>query len=122
VAAGDKLELVVSQPDVERSDSFELDDVVVVHPDGIPPETTILSGPTGAHSSPNATFVFGSSKPGRFECSLDGSPFSPCTSPQMYKGLAEGTHTFAVRAVDLSGVADPTPATQTWIVDRTMSN
>lgn len=119
VGSGDTLQLVVSQPVVERGDSFELDDVVAVRADGSPPETTILSGPTGARSSTSATFSFASSKPGRFECSLDGSPFASCTSPKTYSGLAEGTHVFAVRAVDLTGVADPTPATQTWIVDTT---
>ena len=37
-----------------------------------------------------------------------------CTSPQEVTGLTPGAHTFAVRAIDLAGNADPTPATHTW--------
>jgi hypothetical protein len=38
-------------------------------------------------------------------------------SPNAYTGLADGTHTFAVRAVDSEGNVDPTPASTTWTVD-----
>jgi hypothetical protein len=54
-----------------------------------------------------------------FACSLDGAAFAACTSPQLYNGLAEGPHTFAVRATDPTGNTDPTPATGAWTVDTT---
>jgi RHS repeat-associated protein len=44
-----------------------------------------------------------------FECAMDGAAFSTCTSPKVYTGLAEGSHTFRARAVDASGYVDPTP-------------
>ncbi|MBK5274049.1 MAG: hypothetical protein JJE30_03220, partial [Desulfuromonadales bacterium] len=54
-----------------------------------------------------------------FECSLDSGAYAACTTPKTYTGLADGSHTFAVRAVDPSGNADPTPAAWTWTVDTT---
>ena len=36
-----------------------------------------------------------------------------------YANLLDGSHTFLVRAVDVSGNADPTPASFTWTVDTT---
>ena len=51
-----------------------------------------------------------------YECSLDGASFTVCTSPVTYPGAALGGHTFAVRAVDLQGNTDLTPATHAWTI------
>jgi hypothetical protein len=86
--------------------------------DTVPPETTIDSGPSGTVNTGPASFAFSSSEAGStFECSLDGSLYSPCSSPRSYTGLADGTHTFSVRATDAAGNVDPTPATRSWTVD-----
>lgn len=54
-----------------------------------------------------------------FECALDGSGFSACeASGKSYSSLADGSHTFQVRAVNGAGT-DPTPASYTWTVDTT---
>jgi CSLREA domain-containing protein len=88
--------------------------------DTTPPETTIDSGPTGTVSIASATFEFSSSEAGSaFECSLDGAPFSGCASPKDYTSLADGSHTFEVRAIDAAGNTDPTPAKRSWTVDAT---
>lgn len=85
------------------------------------PESTVSSGPTGSTSASTATFKFGSSEAGSsFECRLDGAAWSACTSPQPYSGLAPVTHTFEVRATDLAGNTDASPATRTWTVDTTV--
>lgn len=82
------------------------------------PKTTIDSGPEGTVASDSASFSFSSSKSGStFECSRDGSAFSGCTSPQSYTGMADGSHTFLVRAIDARGNADRTPASRSWTVD-----
>jgi hypothetical protein len=84
------------------------------------PDTTLISGPSGAISSNDATFTFLSPDAGpdaTFQCSLDGAPFAACTSPQTYNNLDMGTHTFSVRVRDAGGNFDPTPATRTWIID-----
>jgi hypothetical protein len=85
-----------------------------------PPQTTITSRPAALSASPNATFAFNADEPGStFECSLDGAGFAPCTSPASYPGLADGSHTFDVRATDASTNTDPTPDNATWTVDDT---
>jgi hypothetical protein len=87
-------------------------------PDVTPPETAIGSGPSGSVGSGSASFGFSSNEPGStFQCSLDGAAFVACTSPKAYSGLADGSHTFAVDAVDEAGNADATPASRTWTVD-----
>jgi hypothetical protein len=86
-----------------------------------PPETTIdpATGPTGVVASTSASFAFSSSKPNStFKCSLDGSTFADCASPRNYPGpLSQGAHTFQVRAIDASGIQDPSPASRNWKVD-----
>jgi hypothetical protein len=79
-------------------------------------ETTITSGPAGTVSAKNASFVFGASERATFECSLDGAAYASCTAPLGLAGLADGSHTFAVRATDAAGNVDPTPATRSWTV------
>ena len=85
-----------------------------------PPDTTIDSGPTGTVTSDSASFSFSSSKSGStFQCSLDSSPFSECTSPKSYTGLINGSHTFQVREIDpTTGTTDPTPASRSWTVNK----
>ena len=86
-------------------------------PDITPPETTITSGPSGNVGSTSATFTFTSSEAGStFACSLDGAVASSCTSPQVYNGLALGSHTFSVRATDPAGNPDESPAQAAWTV------
>ena len=43
-----------------------------------------------------------------FRCSLDGSPFRPCSSPKVYGHLRPGRHVFRVRALAPDGEASPT--------------
>ena len=86
--------------------------------DAAPPETTITATPANPTNSDSATFEFVSSEAGStFECNLDGGGFVACTSPQNYTGLADGGHTFEVRATDALGNTDPTPASFNWTVD-----
>jgi hypothetical protein len=85
--------------------------------DTTPPETTIVSGPSGTVKSRDATFTFSSTESdSTFECSLDGAAFSACSSPKQYTGLADGTHTFEVKATDAAGNADSTSASRSWKV------
>jgi hypothetical protein len=82
----------------------------------IPPDTAIDSGPEATATTREATFTFSSSEPGTFRCQMDDWGWGACTSPKSYPGMAEGPHTFRVRAVDLEGNTDLTPATHTWTI------
>jgi hypothetical protein len=91
--------------------------------DSAAPNTTITANPLALTNSTSASFDFTSSEPGStFECQLDGGGFAPCTSPQPYSGLADGSHTFSVRATDPAGNPDTSPATFTWTVDTAAPN
>jgi predicted outer membrane repeat protein len=87
-----------------------------------PPDTTISAGPPALSLSNAASFSFAGADdltpPGEltFECSLDGAPFAACSSPQGYGELADGAHTFQVRALDSAGNVDPTPASYAWTI------
>jgi hypothetical protein len=80
--------------------------------DMTPPETSIGARPTDPSSSSTASFTYSSTEPGStFECKLDGSPFAACDSSGVtYADLADGPHTFQVRAIDTSENVDTTPA------------
>jgi hypothetical protein len=79
-----------------------------------PPNTTISTGPSGV-VVPNLSFGFTSTEGSNFECTLDGAVFSICTSPKELLSVAEGSHTFQVRAGGIGG-ADPTPAARSFKV------
>ena len=82
------------------------------------PETTLADRPADLTNSANATFTFTSDDSGAtFECALDDGPFAPCAAPVELTGLADGEHTFRVRATDAVGNADASPATHAWTVD-----
>lgn len=84
-------------------------------PDGTP-NTAIDSAPPQFASTASATFMFSSDVSGAtFQCSVDGESEVPCESPYT-RTLAEGDHTFAVRAM-ANGKSDPTPAEAVWLID-----
>jgi hypothetical protein len=87
--------------------------------DSIAPDLNISSAPLVLTSNDAATFVFGSSDGGAgYQCSLDEAGFGPCSSPVAYEGLADGTHTFRVAAIDAAGNIGG-PLVYTWTVDTT---
>jgi hypothetical protein len=82
------------------------------------PETTLVSGPPAVTTNASPTFAFAASVAGAtFQCSLDEAAFAACASPFTAPSLAAGAHTFAVRALDAAGNADPTPATAAFEVE-----
>jgi CSLREA domain-containing protein len=102
--------------------STSADNTVSWSPDLTPPDTSIDSNPSNPTNSTSAAFTFSGtdnitpSGSLTFQCDLDGSGFSACSSPQNYSGLSVGSHTFQVRAVDQASNADLTPASFTWVI------
>src|SRR5262249_58744984 len=86
--------------------------------DTAPPDTTITDAPPARVNTSEASFAFRASEPASFECRVDSDPFAACTSGLSITRLAQGSHRFEVRAVDLAGNADPTPASVSWTVDQ----
>jgi hypothetical protein len=93
---------------------------VELQQDTTPPDTIIDSGPAqdSVSTSTSATFTFHASESGStLECRLDAGAYADCDSgTQTYDSLTPGAHTFSVRATDVAGNADPSPATRDWRV------
>jgi len=92
--------------------------------DNTPPDTAISSGPVGEITTSTATVTFAGidnlTPTGNlvFAWRLDGgtyTSFSAVTTATL-TGLAEGAHTVEVKARDLAGNEDPTPASRTFTV------
>lgn len=100
-------------------------------PDTTPPETTITSstinGTTGTLTPGSVTvastafFGFASSEvDSTFECKLDSGSYTDCSTGSIsYSNLSAGAHTFSVRATDITGNIDPSPAMLSWTRDIT---
>lgn len=83
-----------------------------------PPETTITSSPETPSSQTDATVEFASDAAGAtFVCEVDGTA-AACASPLSLSGLEDGDHEVCVTAT-ANGIADPTPACVTFVVDST---
>ena len=92
--------------------------------DSVPPNTGLSVYPPDYDNHGSTTFQFvgfDNIVPAvlTFEYQLDGGAWTPATSPVTVSGLADGNHTFLVRATDAAGNVDPTPAGRTWVVDTT---
>ena len=97
-----------------------------VRVDGTAPETTAGDGPPAQTDQTSATFAFtaadATSGVAEYECRLNGGTYAPCSSPATLSGLRDGPHTFQVRARDVAGNYDPTPAEWTWRIDTPRAN
>ena len=109
---------VALNPDASpASRTFTVAPAAGTPPDTTPPETTITKSPKKKSAKKKATIEFTSEAGAKFECSLNGAPFTPCTSPAAVKGK-KGKNTFSVRAKDAAGNTDATPATASWKVKK----
>jgi Bacterial Ig-like domain/Thrombospondin type 3 repeat len=76
---------------------------------------TGISLQTGTNPA-ERVFAFTATKPlASFQCSVDGATFSKCSTPLVVTS-APGPHSISVRAVDVAGNVDRTPATAQWTV------
>lgn len=84
----------------------------------IVPTTTLGDTPTETSTDGTASFAYSTDENGAgFECAIDGAAFAPCPrSGFTAQGLADGEHTFEVRAI-YGDNADETPESATFTVD-----
>jgi hypothetical protein len=97
-----------------RNDSSPITETICA---GVP-DTSIDEHPPLSSNSTSAEFSYDAAGATSYECKLDAAVFAACPAggPQIYSGLAQGSHTFQVRGRNASG-PDPTPASFTWTVD-----
>ena len=69
-------------------------------------------------SSRSASITFSAEGAASFKCSLDGATATTCTSPLSLSGLADGSHSISITAIDPAGNSSAA-ATSTWTVDNT---
>ena len=78
-----------------------------------------LTVPASPSKNASPSIDFSADEPATFECKLDAAAFAACTPPRQLSGLADGSHTFTVRATDRAGnVSDP--VAKTWTVDAAL--
>src|ERR1700733_4711311 len=83
-----------------------------------PPAPTIAARPGDPSNQASAHFAYADAQAGvSYQCQLDGASFSSCPASGLtYAGpLAQGSHTFKVRA--LAGSKTGSASTFTWTVD-----
>jgi NHL repeat len=90
--------------------------------DSTGPDTVIDSAPSGTIATNSPSFAFHATEPdATFQCRFDGQPFVACFGPPgthtPLLTLADGTHTFEVRALDDLGNPDASPAAASFKVN-----
>ncbi len=86
--------------------------------DTMAPDTTIITKPNSLTNLTTASFTFTASEAGAiFQCKFDSGQWATCSSPYTLDAVSNGTHTFAVRSIDLAANTDQTPASFIWTVD-----
>jgi hypothetical protein len=85
--------------------------------DTVAPSAPVITGkPSNPSNDTAPTFTFTGEAGSTFLCRRDTPEFAACPSGIAYSGLADGLHTFGVKAVDQAG--NPGPETSyTWSVD-----
>lgn len=87
-------------------------------PDSNPPDTRILKKPDSRSKKRLSKFKFGTTEPAgaEFMCSVDGKPFTRCSSPKKFRVRRGRRHRFAVYSIDEAGNIDPSPDVYSWKV------
>src|SRR5919106_754288 len=84
---------------------------------GIAPLVSIISGPPPIANTGTATFeLFADMPDSQIQCSIDGLPFTQCTSPVTYTHLEAGDHDFQAQAMSAFGIPPLLPTLYEWEV------
>jgi hypothetical protein len=83
--------------------------------DTVAPDAQITAEPPPLGTAAAVSFSFTAEAGATLECRLDAAEFAACASPQPYADLADGSHTFALRASDAAG--NQTELSRTFAID-----
>lgn len=84
---------------------------------GMPDDTAVVEKPATTSNDESPHFTYTATGATSFQCKLDEARFSACPAGgEDYSSLADGSHTFQVRALNANG-PDASPAVYTWTVD-----
>ncbi len=88
--------------------------------DTVAPDTTVDSAPAAATQDTTPTFAFSSPEAAStFAVRVNGGSWTTETSPLTLGPLVESTYTLEIRATDVAGNVDASPASFTFTVDTT---
>ena len=92
-------------------------------PNTNPPPTKlsleIIDKPGNSTSQTLARFTFTSSNAQSIQCRINNKPFESCTSPKVYKNLANGEHTFYIKAINTQN-NQKISVNYTWTIDKSI--
>lgn len=83
------------------------------------PDTALKETPANPSNAKSGQFSFSSpDAKALFDCSMDEEAYAPCSSPHLFNfsAFTDGSHSFTVRARDLAGNPDLSPAKFTWTI------
>ncbi len=78
-----------------------------------------FTSPLNYSNQASGTIVFSANETAAFECKVDSAPYTTCTSPFNYGGLANGQHTVTIKATD--GAGNTSTSTHTWTVNTALA-
>lgn len=89
--------------------------------DQTPPTVTVVSRPNSFVNLTTASFSFSGTDSGggsvaQYMCAIDAGSYSVCSSPISYTALAQGAHTFYVKAIDSAGNSSNV-SSEAWTID-----
>ena len=117
---GEVRSLAVSPDGLELVGGADIDSSIIAADRDNSAETILSSGPAATGNDSTPTFTFSSDEaPVVFQCRVDTASFALCSGSGTHTtaALADGAHTFRVRALNLAGTPDPTPVVVNFTVD-----
>lgn len=110
-------QLTITGTGTTLGETFTTEKSVPFTADCTAPDTAISMGPNGPTRDSTPSFSFSAPGAAGYECRIDTAAFAGCSSPFQAPELADGSHSFEVRAIDGAGNVEATPARRTVVVD-----
>lgn len=93
--------------------------IATVTLDSQAPETYIKNGPASVINTGTVAFTFSANEAATYECYLNDKDWRTCQADYQLKNLVAGEYQLQVRAIDQAGNIDQSPASWSWLIDKT---